>query len=286
MLGFKAKRLLKPSLSEPRTRPALQALLLYLALLLIPATLHAAGTGEAPTTAWNYHPWPPFMSAPGQGAAWELAGLLNRQLGTAAQLRVESVARTRLNRRLASGDSGVVLLANPGWFGDPACRKYLVSDPLMWEFNELLSRSSDMIEYRGPSSLHQRMVGFLPGFRLEKLDADIQRGLIRREDSVTSRSNVARLLRGDIDAAIIPATQLLSLEYDAGAVHQSKQPYSRVTRHLLFTPDLAEMYRQVNAILRSAAFRAAWRQSLAVHRAEHLMFDEERIAAGATVSCR
>lgn len=225
-----------------------------LALLL---TLSGAARSE-PVTAWNYHPWPPFLTGKGQGLAADVVAALNRALPAGRTLDLESIERRRLNNELGAGASGVILLANPAWFDDRECRHYLVNRPLLWVRDDLVSPAGRPIEYREPENLFGRKLAFLPGFRLDGLDAHIRAGRILRSDSLTSESNLKRLLRGEIDVAVIPRTQLVGIDALDERFYVSTRPLSRHTRHLLFTPDQRQLYGAVEEILASEDFDRAW----------------------------
>ncbi len=216
-----------------------------------------------PVTAWNYHPWHPFMTTKGRGLAADVVALLNGALPAGRALKLESIERRRLNNELGAGASGIVLLANPYWFGDRRCRHYLVSRPLLWVRDDLVSRAAAPIEYSRPENLFGKRLAFLPGFRLEGLSEHIRAGRIQRSDSLTSESNLRRLLRGEIDAVVIPRTQLIASGVVDQRYHVSSRPLSRSTRHLLFTTDLGPLFEQVEGILASGTFDRTWQEVLA-----------------------
>lgn len=218
-----------------------------------------------PVTAWNYHPWPPFLVSKNHGLAWDLVALLNGAAPAGVSLKLESIERKRLNNKLGAGASGVILLANPAWFNDPACQHFLVSPPLLWVRDELITLAGTPINYYSSESLHGKHIGFLQGFKLVGLEEHIRSGSIRRSDSLTSESNLRRLLRGEIDAAIVPRTQMLGLRSLDDRYHVSEIPLHRSTRHLLFTPDLARQFAAVEQIFASASFRLKWEAVLHNH---------------------
>ncbi len=240
-----------------------------LLLFLLPGT-----AVSSTVTAWNYHPWPPFHTGKNEGLSQTLISLLNEHLPARQALDLESIERRRLNNELTAGASGVVLLANPAWFGDRKCEHYLVSPALMWVRDELVSLAKSPVNYRAPNDLFGLRLAFLQGFKLVGLTDHINAGRIQRIDSITSESNLTRMLRGQVDVAVIPRTQVQNLKKLDSRFHVSDQPLHRSTRHLLFTPDLQEAHAAVMESLRSAQFRQEWRAALKEYGMELLILSD------------
>ena len=156
---------------------------LRFAILLISAVLgtealwaNPARSAEARVvTIWIYHQFPPFITdtASGSGFSYDLARQLGKTSDRRYKFRVEAVTRERLNHLLAEGNEGLVLWANPAWFGDHQKQRYVWSDPLFLDHNDVISPRAAPIDYDSPASLNTlKLAGVRGHGDLSSLDSN------------------------------------------------------------------------------------------------------------------
>ncbi|HLD65047.1 MAG TPA: PAAT family amino acid ABC transporter substrate-binding protein [Pseudomonas sp.] len=210
--------------------------LLLLLLSLLPLTGHA----QREVTAWTYHLMPPFiLDLEGRaGLSFDLLALLNQHKDNRGRyhFQLDYLPRKRLDIRLNDNPTGLVLWVNPGFFGDLQGEAYHWTPALLHDQQDVLSRTDRPFDYRGPESLHAHTLGGVLGHRYPDIQADIDRGLIHREDVAIDRQNLDKLLSGRLDQILIPHSTVLffiqQLQLN-GRLHVSPTPLKRFERQLL-----------------------------------------------------
>lgn len=210
--------------------------LLLLLLCLLPLASHA----KREVTAWTYHLIPPFILDLDEraGLSFDLLELLNQHGENRGRyyFQLDYLPRKRLDIRLSENSTGLVLWVNPGFFDDLRGKAYHWTPALFHDQQDFLSRPDRPFNYRGPASLHGRTLGAVLGHRYPEIQADIDRGLIQREDVATGRQNLDKLLSEHIDLILIPHSTVLfcirQMQLN-GRLHVSPTPLKRFKRQLL-----------------------------------------------------
>lgn len=180
-----------------------------LLLLLILLSLHTQAA--EPVTVWAYQPSPPFASGQSPG--------LSGNPGTAAQRAPDQPGSLRIPPDAAAAKAtrcparrqrtGHSLWATPEFFPERLTARASWTRPLLCDIQDFVSRRAAPVDYDGPRSLHGLRLGGILGHRYRTLQADIDKGLIRREDVHTDLQNLNKLLSGRIDVALIPRSSRL-----------------------------------------------------------------------------
>ena len=209
-------------------------------LLLLLFFLPLAGHAQREVTAWTYHLMPPFiLDLEGRaGLSFDLLALLNQHADNRGRyhFQLDYLPRKRLDMHLDSNPTGLVLWVNPGFFADSQGKAYHWTPALLRDQQDVLSRADRPFGYHGPASLHGRTLGSVLGHRYPDIQADIDSGLIQREDVAIDRQNLDKLLSGRLDLILIPHSTVLffiqQLQLD-GRLHISPTPLKRFERQLL-----------------------------------------------------
>ncbi|WLD57657.1 hypothetical protein NFC81_13190 [Salinispirillum sp. LH 10-3-1] len=194
---------------------------------------------------WNYHDLPPFVIDQRSGLSHALADWLNRHAEGQYEFSVLTLPRERLNVLLQQGHQGIVLWANPAWFGDSAEETFLWSEAMLEDRNAVISHRSHSIDYAGPESLRGKHLAVVRGYRFADLEPLIEAGQIvrydvNREDNallmVSRLRDVQVTIMSDISAGFI--AQKLGVEDD---LYLSPVAHSYYERRLLITSQLTDV---------------------------------------------
>lgn len=121
--------------------------------------LFALGVGFAlaqpSVPAYNTYLAAPFVIDGKGGLAADLVAYLNRKLIGKAVFELQVLPRERFNQTVIKDANfkGVVLFLNPGFVGDLDQTKFAWTAAFMADGNEIVSPTSQRVEYDGPDSL-------------------------------------------------------------------------------------------------------------------------------------
>lgn len=239
-------------------------------LLMLISLLPLGAQAEREVQVWTYHQIPPFIldQQRQQGLSFDLLQLLNQHADNHGRFRfrLHTLPRKRLDRNLSRGLPGLVLWVSPIFFDDPQGQRYQWTAPLLHDQQEFLSREERPFSYQGPASLHGRILGGVLGHQYIGLQADIDKGLIRREDVLHDEQNLNKLLSKRLDLILMPRSTVLFYSQQMGLDGQlyfSPTPLSRFSRQLLLQPSLEPEIRAfLQTVVGSLADNPQWRQLL------------------------
>ncbi|WP_299691587.1 transporter substrate-binding domain-containing protein [uncultured Tateyamaria sp.] len=203
---------------------------------------------------WVYHNFPPYVVNEDlrEGISFELADMLTAMSDGKYQFNVVVMPRKRLNNRIADGAPGMVLWANPAWFGDSDRTRFLWSAPVLNDQNDVISPTEVSFQYDGPGSLDGRMLVGVTGHRYPGVDGMIETGSVERID-VNAEDALVRFIasgRGEVAIVAQSAARYFVQKHELGeAVHFSGTPHSSYQRHILFQPELAPVHAYVQDAL-------------------------------------
>ncbi len=246
---------------------------LWCALVLawVPLVCPAAMPGEDTIFAYAYDLKPPLIVDQDQGIGlyYDFAVYVNQKLRREA-LRTEYMPRKRLDIMLASpGFKGIVIGANPIWFGDSDRKKYLWTAPLMHDRDEVASRTDRPIDYEGPASLHGLVIGLPRGNYYFGIDEDVKLGLIVREDTDSELQNLQKLERGRIAATIVSHSMLDYLGKVEGwhpAIHLSPKPHDEFDRDVMVPLQQRDVYSWLEPLMEKMPSDPDWQKMAAKYR--------------------
>ncbi|WP_415921633.1 hypothetical protein [Tateyamaria sp. SN6-1] len=210
-----------------------------------------------------YHDFPPFIvnAETREGLSYDLVDLLDARSQGAFRFSVDVMPRQRLNDRLRDGAPGIVLWANPVWFGDGDRTLYLWSPPLLRDRNDVISPRSVALQFDGPQSLiGQTLVG-VSGHRYPGVDDYIAQGMIETVN-VRSEEALVRFVasaRGDVGIVAQSAARYyvdtLGLEDE---VYFSGTAHSEYERYILLQPELVAQNPILADLVAEAVTSPAW----------------------------
>lgn len=240
-----------------------------LSLWLICSTISMADTQQE-IPVWTYYSDAPFITRNEQGLSYEFIDLLNRYSRTHESLKnyhfkLELIPRTRLNRYLGDNVPGMVLFVNWSWMGDKNRTKYLWSDEIIYDRNEIVSRAlgkkPNRVNYLNVNSLKGMVFGGISGHFYKGFEDDFKSGDIIRIDVRNEEQSLDLLLRERIDITSIASSVLnfklrsKGIETD---VYISPIPMLSYTRHLLITQHYKNLESNINQFISSLKHSPEW----------------------------
>ena len=246
--------------------PALTQLLrrALVCLMLTAAVLNPAIAGAQDIRVWVYHNFPPFIVDEDRrtGLSYDLAALLTERSDGRYRFIVSVLPRQRLNLKIADDVPGIVLWANPAWFGDAEQTRFGWTAPVLNDRNDVISAAQVQLEYDGPQSLAGQTLVGVEGHRYPGVDSLVDDGVVTRVD-VTSEEAVLHFIasaRGDVAIIASSAARyyVRAMALD-GAVHFSEPVHSQYQRSILVQPQLEPVRDYIDQALAQIRVTEQWR---------------------------
>ena len=244
-------------------------LLKGLSLWLLCATISVADA-QHDITVWTYYSDAPFITQEEHGLSYEFIDLLNHYSLTHEGLKdyhfkLELVPRKRLNRNLSDNVPGMVLFVNWSWMGDKNRTKYLWSDEIIYDRNEIVSRAQgkhpNRVNYLDESSLKGLVFGGVSGHFYKGLEDAFKSGDIIRLDVRNEEQSLDLLLRERIDITSVSSSVLNFMLRSKGIeseIYISPIPMISYTRHLLITQHYKNLESDINQFISSLKHSPEW----------------------------
>ena len=216
-----------------------------LAILILVGSIGHASARDV--SVWVYHNFPPYIVDMGreEGISFDLVRYLNDRADGAFTFHVEVLPRLRLNYRLNLEVPGIVLWANPAWFGDKEQTRYLWTSPILADSNVVISPRNSAFEYAGPDSLANMSLVGVRGHSYPGVDDLVADGRVVRFD-VSAENHLMHFIatgRGDVAIIADSAARYHVKRYGLeDAVHFSETPHSRYSRNILVQPQLEDVH--------------------------------------------
>lgn len=228
-------------------------------------TYSTCGLAQTTIPVWTYYPSPPFITGQKQGLSYEFIDLLNEFSKDQYSFELKYLPRSRLNRNLEAELPGLVLFVNWSWMGDKQKNKYLWSQKILSDQNEIVSRVEGKkpikINFDGAKSLQGFIFGATSGRKYKGLESAIKKGDIIRQDARKEEQNLNLILRERIDFTSAAATVLRYKVKELGLqdkLHFSKTPMSSYTRHMLITKKLSHIKPLIDQFIDSLDGNSQW----------------------------
>ncbi|MCC2618019.1 transporter substrate-binding domain-containing protein [Aestuariibacter halophilus] len=176
-----------------------------LAFLLISFSSAAQGQQKPIIYLYTYHDKPPFVVdlAARTGLYFDLAQRFN-QLSEHYQFVTAYVPRKRLDVMIEQGRiDGVVLGANPLWFGDADQTRFFWLPPYFADQDEFVSLARQPFEYQGPESFVNTTVAAVAGYYYKGVNEAVSRGAALRIDTVSEESVLTLVKKGRADVGLV-----------------------------------------------------------------------------------
>lgn len=239
---------------------------LITALLVFFSTLincqEAAAT--QPIEAWTYYPSPPFQThlAGNEGLTADLLAYLNQELGGVYQIRLVNLPRARLNMLLERGAKAFVVFAPSAIFGGPDGGKYLWSEALFQDRQELVSRKDQPFEFNGPASLIGVNFAAMLGHVYPMLAKEMESGQIKADRNTNESSLFSMLMARHVQVITVPnSTVRYFMSVDPmlkQSLHISKNNLGEFSRHLMFQRGMEKQRADFNQVVLKMGSDPKW----------------------------
>ncbi|RHW76669.1 ABC transporter substrate-binding protein [Colwellia sp. RSH04] len=239
----------------------------YLFLLLVLCSGWAKSSSKIPINVYVYHMQPPLMISieDKTGLYFDFTRYLNQQ-SKRYNFEVVFLPRKRLDKMLADNTiSGMVLGVSPTWFKDKAETKYLWTGAFMYDRDEIISLSSNPVQYAKPASLENMVIGGVRGFYYYGINELVKQGKAVRVDTVKEEDLFSMLLKRRVDVAIIGRSVYRYIMKDKqwhDVFHLSTIPHDSFERRILITKDRSALHLELSKLIDKLPEDKNWQQSL------------------------
>jgi polar amino acid transport system substrate-binding protein len=152
----------------------------------------------------SHYDYAPYVIDKDRGLTEELAHYLSKKSNGRYLFQVSILPKPRLLKKVNHSQwVGIIPWVIPIWMKELPLEKFLWSEPILGVGDQLLSRKSAPIEWRGSISLHNKTFGAIRGHSYADLEQDFQLGKIKREDAPSFQSNLNKLQIGRVDAIFL-----------------------------------------------------------------------------------
>ncbi len=205
--------------------------------------------------AWTYYPSPPFQTdiAGNAGLTVDLVAYLNSELTGQYKIRLVNLPRGRLNMLLERGTKAFVVFAPSAIFGGINGGKYLWTEALFQDRQELVSRSDRPFEFTGPASLIGIPFAAMLGHVYPVLEKEMASGRIQA-DRTTSESSLFSMLKArHVQVITVPNSAVRYFMSVDPTLYQnisiSKNNLGEYTRHLMFQQGMEKERGDFNQVV-------------------------------------
>ena len=216
--------------------------------------------------AYNTYLTAPFSTGENTGLAADLVEYLNGKLKGKYVITLKNVPRERLNQViLASPDfKGIVLFANPIFFGDVEKQKYFWTAAIMADKNDVISLLSKKIEYKNADSFKDLQFAGIRGNKYSGLEDRFGKD-IKRTDFNTELQILKTIASDRADVALMAASTYNYLmktsgttEGLAGKMYVSATPHLKFDRFMFVSNNDAALSKELSAVAGGMASDPEW----------------------------
>lgn len=214
--------------------------------------------------AWSYYPSPPFRMAiaPDAGLTQDVVNALNKMLQGKYEIRLRLLPRARIDNMLECGVRGFVIFAPSVIMGGPDGGRYLWTQALLQDSQQLVSVRARSFEYAGPESLFALRFGAIQGHVYPAIDREVRENRIVPYLAKTEEALVQMLLSGRADVITLPDTIVqFFAKHDAAfdaARYTSRKHFGAFTRHMLFQRGMEKECADMSAALQTLMASPEW----------------------------
>ncbi|WP_120497302.1 ABC transporter substrate-binding protein [Kiloniella sp. EL199] len=200
---------------------------------------------------YNYHKTPPFVIGPEQGLSYDLVMYLNRKGAGRYHFVLTHLPKKRLERELELGRKVIVPWASAEAFQGTYAYRYRWTSSLMNDGNVFVSARNNPIEIDDPSSLNDKLVAGLLGYRYRGVDEGVRRGTVKRTNVPDERALLRLVSHHRVDVGIVSQSSARYLIKETGLedqIHLGEKKQSIYARQILingYMPKLKEFLNEV-----------------------------------------
>lgn len=235
----------------------------YFLLIYFFITSAFAEQAKEQVTVFFYHLQPPLViDLPSQtGLYFDFVRYLN-SVSEDYQFELVYVPRKRIEKMLLDNSlKGILLGVNPKWFGDRQEQKYLWTESVFEDRDEVVSLASSPVEYLKPTSLKGFVIGGVRGFYYYGINEIVAQKQVLRVDTVDEVDLFSMLLKRRVDAAIIGrATYQYMIQKNQWQhkFHLSNKPHDSFARRILVPKDQEQIYSYLQQVFHRLAIDRRW----------------------------
>ncbi|WDD97552.1 hypothetical protein [Thalassomonas actiniarum] len=201
----------------------------------------------------------------GKGLYFDLVKQLN---GKSESYRFELIymPRKRLNRNLHEGSlDGIILGVIPLWFKDKEQTKYLWSEAIFEDYDDVVSSLDLSFEYQTPESMIGNIFVGVTGYYYVGLDELVYQQKIKRFDVENEHRLLEMIILKRANIGIIGHATLMSILADnkswADKLYFSKNTFSnKFYRRILVPKYYPELFQKLNPLILSVIKSEQWHQ--------------------------
>jgi len=235
----------------------------WMALALWAATAGRCHAVEV-IEAWSYYLAPPFRmaGAADAGLSHDLVAYLNRALKDRYEVRLVHLPRSRLDMMLETEQRAIVMFAPSVLYGTPRGDKYLWSQALLKDSQELISRADAPFQFENVPSLKSVRFAGLRGHLYPAIERELAAARVDIQRYNTESSLFSMLQAGRVDvvtAANSTYRHLVSQQPElASQLVLSRKNLGAFTRHLMFMRGMSKARDDFDAVIRRMPTDPEW----------------------------
>jgi polar amino acid transport system substrate-binding protein len=237
-----------------------------LAILLL-SLLASSVKAKEKVNVYVYHLKPPFIvdNINKQGLYFDFSTYLN-QKSQKYSFETIFVPRKRIETMLNQSKlDGILVGVNPIWFKDKNETKYLWTDKIYHDQDEIVSLQSTQVEYKNPKSLSGKFLAGVRGFYYFGIDELVSQGEIKRFDTIGEHEVLQMIDLKRVEVGIVSRSTLNYLLKNNTWQHEfylSKQPHDNYQRRILVPHYNLDIYQEIAPIIQLMGTDPAWNKML------------------------
>ncbi|KLN61653.1 hypothetical protein WH96_04760 [Kiloniella spongiae] len=228
---------------------------------------------------YNYHKTPPFVIGPEQGLSYDLVEYLNRKGAGRYHFVLTHLPKKRLERELESGRKVIVPWASTQTFQGTYSYRYRWTSALMTDGNVFVSASNYPVEVSDLSSLTNKLVAGLLGYRYRGVDEGVRRGTVKRTNVPDERALLRLVSHHRVDVGIMSQSSARYLIKEIGLedqIHLGERKQSIYARQILINGYMPMLKKFLDKIVISMKRDPEWITIMAKYHLVSALPDEQR----------
>ena len=186
------------------------------------------------------------------------------ELNSEVQLELIQISRPKLNEIVKSGESYLILWANPLWFKSKD-KHVSATDVIFWDADIWLSNKMAPVKYETPQDLVGLTIGGRTGYYYKGVNELVAKQKIIRIDQDTDFKNTESLKNKKIDALVMSRSSYLyweTTDFDIQPFFSAVSAHDAYTRHILLSRDNQHLIPALNKTIKTLKEDAIWQLQL------------------------
>lgn len=233
--------------------------------MLVLCIFFAAQLSQAQTyKIYSYHSDAPFhlpKESRDLSRAWVQSF---NKLNSEIQLELIQITRPKLNDIVKSGESYLILWANPLWFKSKD-KNVSSTDVIFWDADIWLSNKAAPVKYETPQDLVGLTIGGRTGYYYKGVNELVAEQKISRINQDTDFKNTENLKNKKIDAFVMSRSSYLyweTTDFDIQPFYTAISAHDAYTRHILLSSDNQHLMPVLNKTIKTLKEDGIWQLQL------------------------